>query len=168
MKCSKEELLKARQYKEDLERQYEEALKEQRVAREKGDLSENAEFDFAKEKVKDLSAKLDLFKYKLSNIELVKTKNNCVSFGQKVRIKIKGENSEEVNELFKSILDDEAESKVCIISNLPEIYSEDAVIISEDSEIGKHILGLEFERKSVTYINEVLKTKVTVEVEREE
>ncbi|MBO6208592.1 MAG: transcription elongation factor GreA [Lachnospiraceae bacterium] len=61
-----------------------------KVAREQGDLSENAEYDAARDEQRDIEARIEYLEELLKNaevIEEVKTDKNKVHFGSKVKIK---------------------------------------------------------------------------------
>ncbi len=61
-----------------------------KVAREQGDLSENAEYDAARDEQRDIEARIEYLENLLKNVEVIdesKSDKNTVHFGSKVVVK---------------------------------------------------------------------------------
>ncbi|MBR3514883.1 MAG: transcription elongation factor GreA [Lachnospiraceae bacterium] len=61
-----------------------------KVAREQGDLSENAEYDAARDEQRDIEARIEYLENLLKNVEVIdesKSDRNTVHFGSKVKVK---------------------------------------------------------------------------------
>ena len=73
-----------------------EAAEKIRVAREFGDLSENAEYDIAKEEQAKMEAEIAEIEAKLRNVKIIESsgKGNVVDIGSKVRICLAGSTDE--------------------------------------------------------------------------
>ena len=88
-------------------------------AREQGDLSENAEYDAAKEEQRDIQTRIEEIESLLKNVEVIDEDEidiNTVSIGCRVKVKIKDRSgSEEVE--YKIVGSSEARSLENRISN---------------------------------------------------
>ena len=92
-----EEILMTAEFKKQLEARLHDlkvngraqAAEQIRVAREFGDLSENAEYDIAKEEQAKMEAEIADIESKLRNAKIIEEKNRAdsVDFGSKVKIK---------------------------------------------------------------------------------
>ena len=104
-----------------------EISKKIKEARELGDLSENAEYDAAKDEQRDIEARIDQLKKILSNYELIEedeSDNTTIKIGSKVKLR----DMELKKDMEYKIV---GSTEANILKNL----------ISNDSPIGKALIG---------------------------
>lgn len=105
------------EYRELVDVKRREASEKIKVAREYGDLSENAEYDAAKEEQAMIEARIKELEAKLANYEIIdesKIRNDIVSIGSYVKILDKEFDEEEV---YKIVGPTEADININHISN---------------------------------------------------
>ena len=105
------------EYRELVDVKRREASEKIKVAREYGDLSENAEYDAAKEEQAMIEARIKELEAKLSNYEIIdesKIRNDIVSIGPFVKVLDKEFDEEEVYQIVGST---EADINLNRISN---------------------------------------------------
>ncbi len=105
------------EYRELVDVKRREASEKIKVAREYGDLSENAEYDAAKEEQAMIEARIKELEAKLSNYEIIdesKIRNDIVSIGSFVKVLDKEFDEEEVYQIVGST---EADINLNRISN---------------------------------------------------
>ena len=127
-----------------------EAIKD---ARSHGDLSENAEYDAAKEKQGFIEARIAEIENKLSKMEIIdisNIKSEKVTFGAKVEIE--NLDSGDVR-TYKIVGPDESDIKNNLISVLSPIaraligkkVGDDAVVVSPSGEVEYEIINISYE-----------------------
>ncbi len=105
------------EYRELVDVKRSEASEKIKVAREYGDLSENAEYDAAKEEQAMIEARIKVLESQLSNYEIIdnsKISNDVVSIGSYVKVLDKEFDEEEVYQIVGST---EADININRISN---------------------------------------------------
>lgn len=105
------------EYRELVDVKRREASEKIKVAREYGDLSENAEYDAAKEEQAMIEARIKELEAKLSNYEIIdesKIRNDIVSIGSFVKVLDKEFDEQEVYQIVGST---EADININRISN---------------------------------------------------
>lgn len=103
------------EYRELVDVKRSEASEKIKVAREYGDLSENAEYDAAKEEQAMIEARIKELEAKLSNYEIIdnsKIRDDVVSIGSFVKILDKEFNEEEVYNIVGSTEADINKNKI--------------------------------------------------------
>ncbi len=140
--------------RKELKNQLPEILKEIQVAREHGDLSENAEYKYAKEAKRNTERKIGEIEYKLQNSEIIDVtempEDDVVIFGSTITL-IDLESSEKIT--YKIVGEDEAGESPEKISYLaPMVKFAIGKEVGDDFEV-KTAKGVKrFEIDDVKYI----------------
>ena len=98
-----------------------EAAEKIRVAREFGDLSENAEYDIAKDEQAKMEAEIAEIEAKLRNVKIIETsKGGVISIGSKVRICMAGSADEIEYEIVGTHESNPMEGRISNVSPIGE------------------------------------------------